>query len=134
MRSRPARLAAEALVVLGDALLVWLSFAIAYWVRFTSGLFPAPKGTPPFSDYVPGTLVACALFLLSMRAHGLYRPRRALSALDESTAVLRAVLIASLLTMATAFLYRGVSYSRGSFLLAWRSEEHTSELQSLRHL
>ncbi len=119
MRSRPARLAAEALLVLGDAALVFASFAVAYWLRFAAGLVAAPKGTPPYSEYAPGTLVACALFFLSIRAHGLYRPRRALSALDETTTVLRAVVIGSLLTMAAAFLYRGMSYSRVAFLLAW---------------
>ncbi len=119
MRSRPARLAAEALLVLGDAALVFASFAAAYWLRFSSGLVAAPKGTPPYSEYAPGTLVACALFFLAFRAHDLYRPRRALSALDETTTVLRAVVLGSLLTMAAAFLYRGMSYSRVAFLIAW---------------
>lgn len=117
--SRPARLVAEATLVLADAILVWASLALAYWIRFDSGLLAAPKGTPPFADYLPGTLVACALFFLAFRAHDLHRPRRALSAIDEAGIVIRAVLVGSLVTMAAAFLYRGVSYSRLYFLVFW---------------
>ncbi len=119
MKSRPARLAAEATLVAIDAALVWVSLAAAYWIRFISGRLSAPKGTPPFEDYLPGTLVACALFFLAFRAHDLHRPRRALSAIDEAATVLRAVLVGSLLTMAAAFLYRGVSYSRFYFVIFW---------------
>jgi exopolysaccharide biosynthesis polyprenyl glycosylphosphotransferase len=119
MKSNTTRLLTEAALVALDVALVWLSFYAAYAIRFDLGLFEVTKGRPPFAAYVPGVLVACALFVLSFRAHDLYRPRRARSIWDEAATVLRAAAIGSLLAMAAAFLYRGVSYSRLSFVLAW---------------
>jgi exopolysaccharide biosynthesis polyprenyl glycosylphosphotransferase len=119
VRSRAPRLIAEAALLALDVALVWCAFAAAYAARFSAGIVAAPKGTPPFEAYAPGIAAACALFVIAFRAHDLYRPRRARSGLDELTVTLRAVAVGSLLTMAAAFLYRGMSYSRLYFLLAW---------------
>lgn len=119
MRSQTSRLVSEAALLCLDLTLVALSFFLAYAIRFESGFMDAPKGTPPFSDYAPGVAVACVLFIAVFRAHDLYRPRRARSTLDEAATTLRAVGVATLLAMAAAFLYRGFSYSRLSFLIAW---------------
>ncbi|MFN0150562.1 MAG: undecaprenyl-phosphate glucose phosphotransferase [bacterium] len=119
MRSQTSRLVSEAALVALDLALVALSFFLAYAIRFQSGLMDAPKGTPPFAAYIPGVAVASILFIVVFRAHDLYRPRRARSTLDEAATTLRAVGVATLLAMAAAFLYRGFSYSRLSFLLAW---------------
>ncbi|MEE3201855.1 MAG: hypothetical protein VX262_01010, partial [Acidobacteriota bacterium] len=35
-----------------DILLGMAAFALAYLARFETGLFPAPKGQPPFTQYL----------------------------------------------------------------------------------
>ncbi len=39
-------------LLFGDIMAVFLSFHLSFWVRFYSGLIPAPKGIPPFRYYL----------------------------------------------------------------------------------
>ena len=41
-----------AFFVVSDALLAIAAFGLAYVIRFSSGMIPAPRGYPPFAQYV----------------------------------------------------------------------------------
>ena len=83
-----------------DFLIGMGAFALAYLIRFETGLFPAPKGQPPFEQYqvlVPfiGLLIPMMFYL-----QGTYRLRRNRTAVDDFFAVL----VGTLLTVAVGLL------------------------------
>ncbi|MFH1313378.1 MAG: undecaprenyl-phosphate glucose phosphotransferase [Candidatus Eisenbacteria bacterium] len=120
MREKKSAALASALVALSDAILVLASFALAFWIRFYSDLIPLFYGQiPALSTYVPGMVFACLVTLGAFRFLGLYRMPRADSFASEMIKLLKAMTGASLIAMATTFLYRGVDYSRLVFVLAW---------------
>ena len=66
-----------------DVLLGMLAFALAYWVRFNSGLIPLTKGHPPFSNYASVMPFIGLLVALAFQLHGVYRLRRGRSRVDD---------------------------------------------------
>jgi Undecaprenyl-phosphate glucose phosphotransferase len=71
------------LYVLSDALLGVLAFALAYWVRFDTGLIPLTKGRPPFGNYLQVMPFIALLVPLAFQLHGVYRLRRGRSRVDD---------------------------------------------------
>jgi exopolysaccharide biosynthesis polyprenyl glycosylphosphotransferase len=120
LTDRKSAAVASVLVVLSDAILVLASFALAFWIRFHSGLIPLfYERIPALSAYVPGMVFACLVTLGAFRFMRLYRMPRGNSFASEAVDLLKAMTGASLVAMATTFLYRGVHYSRLVFVLAW---------------
>lgn len=75
-----------AFYVVTDALLAAAAFVLAYLVRFESGL-EAPKGIPPFGEYVALLPFVGMLVPLAYHIQGLYRLRRGRSRVDDFFAV-----------------------------------------------
>ena len=120
MTDRKSAAVASVLVVLGDAVLVIGSFALAFWIRFHSGLIPLfYQRIPALSAYVPGMAFSCLVTLGAFRFMRLYKMPRGDSFASEAVNLMKAMTGASLIAMATTFLYRGVDYSRLVFVLAW---------------
>ena len=71
------------LYVLGDALMGVLAFALAYYIRFDSGLIPLIKGRPPFGNYLQIIPFIAILVPLAFQLHGVYRLRRGRSRVDD---------------------------------------------------
>jgi exopolysaccharide biosynthesis polyprenyl glycosylphosphotransferase len=116
--NKKAPIAFAFLSLVSDWLAVSLALAFAFWVRFDSGWIAAPKGVPSFGSYVPGFLFTAFGWTILFATMGLYDPRRALSRADETVLVLKGAALGALIMMSSAFLYRGVSYSRVLFALA----------------
>ncbi|MBX3472300.1 MAG: exopolysaccharide biosynthesis polyprenyl glycosylphosphotransferase [Planctomycetes bacterium] len=95
-----------------DALALLVAFALAFWLRFLSGLVAAPAGDPPWESYARAAPAALVLALVAFGAAGLYRRRAVEPARDEALAVLRGCALALVLVLAAASLYRDESYSR----------------------
>lgn len=99
-----------------DFLLGMTAFAVAYAVRFETGLFSTPKGQPPFEQYqllMPfiGLIVPVAFHL-----QGAYRLRRSRTRVDDFFAILVGTLltvILGLLGTLTTQAYFASSASRG---------------------
>ncbi len=106
------------LAAVADWLAVAIALSAAYWIRFDSGWLAAPKGTPPIAVYLPGFLFAASGWVVLFAFFGLYDPRRGLAWPEETLVVLKGAALGALLVMSSAFLYRGVSYSRLFFALA----------------
>jgi exopolysaccharide biosynthesis polyprenyl glycosylphosphotransferase len=121
--------AVKAALVAADATLAAGCLVAAYVAREGGPVlrgFSLAEGfawAPAFEPY--GALLGFAILirLLAHAYYDLYRLRGEFSYVDESVRVFKAVSTASLLIVATAFLYRGgrefraFSYSRGIFLL-----------------
>ena len=80
--------------VLADAMLGMSAFALAYALRFESGLIPITKGQPPFSQYVTLLPFVGALVPLAFQTQGLYRLRRGRSRVDDFFAVFVGTIVA----------------------------------------
>ena len=97
--------------VLADVLATCAAWLLAYLLRFHALGFvlPITKGIPPLADYLVLLPLMAVLWPAVMYFHGLYRPRRGRSRIDELFAIVFSVLIASASTLG-ATLYVRVYY------------------------
>ena len=72
-----------AFYVVSDAVLASVAFLLAFLIRFESGLISAPKGLPPFDQYVNMLPFIAALTPFAYQLQGVYRLRRGQSRSDE---------------------------------------------------
>lgn len=94
-----------AFYVLTDALLAAAAFVLAYLVRFESGL-EAPKGIPPFGEYVALLPFVGVLVPLAYHIQGLYRLRRGRSRVDDFFAVFVGTSLAGVMSIGGTLYYR----------------------------
>ncbi len=99
MVARQARLLIACHVVL-DYLLGMSAFALAYALRFEAGLLAAPKGQPPFSQYLVVMPFVGLLVPLAFHLQGAYRVRRSRTRVDDFFAAL----VSSLLVVVIGLL------------------------------
>ncbi len=83
-----------------DFVLGMSAFVLAYVVRFETGLFPIPKGQPPFDQYLALTPFIGLLIPLTFYLQGTYRFRSNRTPVDDFFAVL----VGTLLTVAVGLL------------------------------
>jgi hypothetical protein len=62
--------------ILTDAILGMVGFLFAYFIRFETGLFAAPKGKPPLSQYLDVLPFIAIVVPFAFQLQGLYRLRR----------------------------------------------------------
>jgi Undecaprenyl-phosphate glucose phosphotransferase len=76
-----------AFFVLTDSLFGIIAFVLAYVVRFDTGLIEAPKGHPPFAQYINVLPLIGLLVPLAYQVQGIYRLRRGRTRVDDFFAV-----------------------------------------------
>jgi Undecaprenyl-phosphate glucose phosphotransferase len=86
-----------ALHVLSDFLGAIAAFALAYGIKFESGLFEAAKGQPPFLRYLALAPFLGGLTVLAFQIQGLYRLSRNRTRVDDFFGVLVGNLLAVLM-------------------------------------
>ena len=86
-----------AFYVVTDSVLGMTAFVLAYLLRFESGLIAAPKGYPPFGQYVDVLPFVGALVPLAFHGQGIYRLRRGRTRVDDFFAVLVGSILAVVL-------------------------------------
>ncbi len=86
-----------AFYVVSDGIFAVAAFVLAYVVRFDTGLFPAPKGYPPFAQYVNVLPLVMAVVPFAYYTQGIYRLRRGRSRVDDFFMVLVGSILATLL-------------------------------------
>jgi exopolysaccharide biosynthesis polyprenyl glycosylphosphotransferase len=99
-----------------DAAVVFSSLLAATWLRHGTGFFtPGMTGLTPVSAYLFPAMVMAAVTVATFRYLGLYTVTY--GRLIEGFKVLRGASLATLVTLALTFFYRGYSYSRATFLI-----------------
>ncbi len=111
----------EQLILVGDLLLVAGCWLLAYWFRFH---LPGPplsyRDVPPLNDYLLMLVPILAVWGVSFRAFGLYRPRRIGSHLSEAWDIAKASSMGALMLVAImTFFFRGYDYSRVVIVYFW---------------
>lgn len=107
--------------IMSDALGIFLSFYLAYQIRFYSaitGIFPVTKGIPEMDLYLQALVFVGAVWIFIFGLFGHYR-KRSPSSFDRFWEAVRGVSSGSLIIVATTFFYRGESFSRLVMLFAW---------------
>ncbi|MBI2923312.1 MAG: undecaprenyl-phosphate glucose phosphotransferase [Planctomycetes bacterium] len=105
----------EAFMFLADLAVTAGVWALAYWIRFDSGLIEVTKGRPVFVHYarfLPAVLVLAAF---SYRYCRFYSARRSDSLLSEWFDIARAQVMLFLLMTGLTFVYKSYEYSRVAF-------------------
>ncbi len=107
------------LMLLVDLCVVIFSWVLSYHLRFSFGLFPVPRGVPPFHEYLYFIPAVIIIWTVSLRLGGLYVPMRSDSRFNEYYRIFKTATIAAVITMAAAFFYREYSYSRLAMGMFW---------------
>ena len=95
-----------AFYVAGDSVLGMAAFILAYLLRFESGLIAAPKGYPPFGQYVAVLPFIGVLVPLSYHLQGMYRLRRGRTRVDDFFAVLVGSILAVVLGVVSTLYFQ----------------------------
>ena len=125
----------KTLLAFTDLALALLSFLAAFHFRHHAAiLYRAADGslnfTDAFSPYAALLPFILPIRVLLLRYYDLYRLRGEFSFVEDAVRVFKATAIASLLIVATAFMYRGIvtyrtfSYSRGIFFHDFERRSH----------
>lgn len=122
MRERRERLVKLSLM-LGDALLINVAFALAWWLRYRQQFLATvdPANDAPYVVYLPFSLGTTLLLLLIYKIDGVYDRRRGRPWLDEVYRLVNGTTTAVVLLLALVFIliyFRPLSYSRIMFLEA----------------
>ncbi len=105
--------------VLTDVVATGLSWALAYALRFHSGLIEAPKGVPDFNRYLLLFPLMAVVWPSVLYFHGLYRVKRGRSRIDEFFAIVVSVLISSGLTLAFTLYLRVYHFYQPELAPQW---------------
>ena len=99
-----------------DAAAIFSSLVAATWLRHGSGFFtPGSTGVAPVSAYLFPAMLMAVVAVVVFRYQGLYTVNY--GKLVEAFKVVRGASLATLVTLALTFFYRGYSYSRATFLM-----------------
>jgi exopolysaccharide biosynthesis polyprenyl glycosylphosphotransferase len=105
-----------------DALAIEGAVIFSFYLRFFSpltALFPVTKGFPPFFNYFWAGVVLLIIYLTLFSNFYSYRSRYFSSFNQDIPIVIKTSFIGTVFSMSGAFLYRGFSFSRLTFLLVF---------------
>ncbi|KAA3613665.1 MAG: undecaprenyl-phosphate glucose phosphotransferase [Calditrichaeota bacterium] len=103
-------------LVIGDFILTFASFVVAFYLRFYSGLFYVAT-VPDYNDYLILCLLAPVFSIILFHIFGVYQTRRIESVFVDLLPVLNTGVALVLLLSAMTFFYRETSFSRLTFIL-----------------
>ena len=92
--------------VLTDAIGIFGAFALAWWLRFSSGWIPRPEVLPPVGVYIYGGAISTLLFLFIYGALDLYKRPQAGFFVEKIPRLVRANIIGLVLAFALASMIR----------------------------
>ncbi|MFB3897089.1 MAG: undecaprenyl-phosphate glucose phosphotransferase [bacterium] len=106
----------QILLVAADIIVIVLSFYLAFWFRFYSGLIPVTKGMPDLAIYLRALFFTMVIWLFIFHHYGLYQIQTQLNTFRTSSRIVQGVLVGSILLMAMTFLFRSLDLSRWTVL------------------
>jgi exopolysaccharide biosynthesis polyprenyl glycosylphosphotransferase len=116
MPRKAQELQLQILLLASDIAVVVLSFYLAFWFRFYSGLIPVTKGIPDISIYLRALFFTVIIWLFIFHHYGLYQLPIQLNTFRTSSRIFQGVLVGSILLMAMTFLFRSLELSRWTVL------------------
>ncbi|MGB9613304.1 MAG: sugar transferase, partial [Candidatus Margulisiibacteriota bacterium] len=105
--------------ILTDAILINLSFILAYYLRFKILLFITPPSFPVFEQYLRILVFVTLLWLAVFKLVGLYEEKKFTALIDEIALIFWGITLSSLLLLGLLFLYRELWFSRLVIANAW---------------
>jgi exopolysaccharide biosynthesis polyprenyl glycosylphosphotransferase len=106
----------QILLLVADIVLIVLSFYLAFWLRFYSGLIPVTKGMPDIAVYLRALFFTIVIWLFIFHHYGLYQIQTQLNTFHTSRRIVQGVIVGSILLMAMTFLFRSLDLSRWTVL------------------
>lgn len=119
-----------------DAIVVMLSYVIAWWIKFASGIVNPEIGVLSFSFYMKALVLIIPLYLLLYYAFNLYTPKRVQGRRLELSNIIMANTIGILIVFAGFFLVLSYSedaknFSRAMFVYFYIINIITEEIERL---
>jgi exopolysaccharide biosynthesis polyprenyl glycosylphosphotransferase len=105
--------------VLADALIIVVSFVIAYYLRFKVMVFITPSSIPIFEKYLSILVFVTLLWLAVFKLIGLYENKKYTAFVDEIAVLFWGISVSTLLLLGLLFLYRELWFSRLVILNVW---------------
>jgi len=103
---------AKEFLFLGDLILILSSFALAWLIRFKSGIIPLHKEFQAFSLYIIPFVVVSIVWLIAFSWQKLFRIEFSRKLSQELTKILKSSIVALIFSMSLTFLYREITFSR----------------------
>jgi exopolysaccharide biosynthesis polyprenyl glycosylphosphotransferase len=106
--------------VMADVTALFLSVVTVYFLRFEllTGLI-REGGKPDFLAYLRTLILIIPVYVLFLKAYGLYGRSRAIRRAEEMFVTAKAATFAIVILMAITFFYRDFSYSRTYLIILW---------------
>jgi exopolysaccharide biosynthesis polyprenyl glycosylphosphotransferase len=107
-------------LVVGDAILINIAFAVAYWIRYELQWLRAvdPAYDVPFSVFIPFALILTVLLLLAYRQGGLYRLHQRATWFDDLYTIINGTTTGIVIMVVVVFVTSPTFYSRLIFFYA----------------
>lgn len=102
-----------------DAVLINLTFILAYFFRFRVLLFITPGTIPILEEYLNVLVFITLVWLAIFKIAGLYEGKKFTSLMDEIATLFLGVSLATLILLGLLFLYREFWFSRLVIVNAW---------------
>jgi exopolysaccharide biosynthesis polyprenyl glycosylphosphotransferase len=102
-----------------DAILINLSFVLAYFFRFKVLLFITPGSIPILEQYLNVLIFVTLIWLAIFKISGLYEQKKFTTLIDEFATLFMGISLATLILLGLLFLYREFWFSRLVIVNAW---------------
>ena len=106
-------------LVIGDALVLFLAFTLAYWLRFQAGVAVEPDIVPTATVYLQLTIELIAVWLILFAVMGLYDYHNLLGGVTEYTRVVNACTVGMFSVVLVSFINPGFVVARAWLVMAW---------------
>ncbi len=106
-------------LVIGDALVLFLAFTLAYWLRFQAGVAVEPNIIPTATVYLQLTVQLIAVWLILFAVMGLYDYHNLLGGVTEYTRVVNACTVGMFTVVLVSFINPGFVVARAWLVMAW---------------
>ncbi len=108
------------IVMVTDAMLINVAFALSYWMRYELQWFRAVEEANwhPYRVWIPVSLLLTVILLVIYRLDGVYNPSRGVSWSEEWYTIVRSTVTGIFVMSVIFFFYRPRFYSRLLFIYA----------------
>ena len=103
-------LLSKAILAMGDILILFGGFLLAYYLRFSLPIFPS-RPIPPFDLYFNFAFLVALIGFSMVYLSGLYRIKHPVFKMEDFFLLLRAVSLTLLIVMAMSFALAGLHHA-----------------------